>query len=77
MLVPIYLGLCQTADLDSTHKAASALINGNLRMAVLVSLAHSAAMESLHGQSTATSVSSSSREAGSISMPFGPSASFW
>jgi hypothetical protein len=75
MLVPIYLGLC-AADLDSSHKAAGALINGNLRMAVLVSLAHSAAMESLHGQSTATSVSSSSREAGSISMPFGPSASF-
>jgi hypothetical protein len=43
MLVPIYLGLC-AADLDSSHKAAGALINGNLRMAVLVSLAHSAAM---------------------------------
>jgi hypothetical protein len=44
MLVPIYLGLCQAADLDSNHKAASALINGNLRMAVLVSFVHSAAM---------------------------------
>jgi hypothetical protein len=44
MLVPIYLGLCQAADLDSTHKAASVLINGNLRMAVLVSLVHGAAM---------------------------------
>jgi hypothetical protein len=43
MLVPIYLGLC-VADLDSGHKAAGTLINGNLRMAVLVSLAHSAAM---------------------------------
>ncbi len=43
MLVPIYLGLC-AADLDSTHKAASALVNGNLRMAVLVSLVHGAAM---------------------------------
>ena len=40
MLVPIYLGLCQAADLDSSHKAASALINGNLRMAVLVSFVH-------------------------------------
>jgi hypothetical protein len=44
MLVPIYLGLCQAADLDSSHKAASALINGNLRMAVLVSLVHGTAM---------------------------------
>src|SRR5437868_15168258 len=44
MLVPIYLGLCRAADLNSTHKAASALINGNLRMAVLVSFVHGAAM---------------------------------
>ncbi len=44
MLVPIYLGLCKAAELDNTHKAASALINGNLRMAVLVSFVHSAAM---------------------------------
>ena len=44
MLVPIYLGLCQAADLDSSHKAASVLIDGNLRMALLVSLAHGAAM---------------------------------
>jgi hypothetical protein len=41
MLVPIYLGLCQAAG---NHKAASALINGNLRMAVLVSFVHGAAM---------------------------------
>ncbi len=44
MLVPIYLGLCQAADLDSSHKAASALINGSLRMAVLVSLVHATVM---------------------------------
>jgi hypothetical protein len=44
MLLPIYLGLCQAADLDSSHKAATALINGNLRMAVLVSFVHGAAM---------------------------------
>jgi hypothetical protein len=44
MLVPIYLGLCQAVDLDSGHKAASTLINGNLRMAVLVSFVHGAAM---------------------------------
>jgi hypothetical protein len=44
MLVPIYLGLCRTADLDKGHEAAGALINANLSMAVLVSVVHSVAM---------------------------------
>jgi len=44
MLVPIYLGLCRGADLDSGHEAAGALINGNVGIAVLVSLVHGAAM---------------------------------
>jgi hypothetical protein len=44
MLVPIYLGLCQAADLDNSHKAAGALIGGSLSMAVLVSFVHGAAM---------------------------------
>jgi hypothetical protein len=44
MLVPIYLGLCQTSDLDSPHQAASTLVDANLGMAVLVALVHSAAM---------------------------------
>jgi hypothetical protein len=44
MLVPIYLGLCRTADLDRGHAAASALINANLGMAMLVSVVHSVAM---------------------------------
>ena len=44
MLVPIYLGLCQAADLDAGHAAAGRLIDTNLGMAVLVSAAHSAAM---------------------------------
>ena len=44
MLVPIYLGLCQAADVDAGHAAAGRLINTNLGMAVLVSVAHSAAM---------------------------------
>jgi hypothetical protein len=44
MLVPIYLGLCQTSDLDTAHEAAGTLINANLGMALLVSLAHTAAM---------------------------------
>ena len=44
MLVPIYLGLCSAADIDSGHAAAGALINANLGMAVLVSVVHSVAM---------------------------------
>ena len=44
MLVPIYLGLCRAADLDKGHEAASALINANLGMAILVSVVHSVAM---------------------------------
>jgi hypothetical protein len=43
MLIPIYLGLC-SADIDGGHAAASALVNANLGMVVLVSLAHSAAV---------------------------------
>jgi hypothetical protein len=44
MLVPIYLGLCRTADLDSGHAAAGALVGASLGMAVLVSAVHSVAM---------------------------------
>jgi hypothetical protein len=44
MLVPIYLGLCRAADLNTGHEAAAALINANLGMAVLVSVIHSVTM---------------------------------
>jgi hypothetical protein len=44
MLVPIYLGLCRAPDLGNDHKAAGALINDNLGMAVVVSTVHSLAM---------------------------------
>jgi len=44
MLVPIYLGLCQVAELDRGHEAAGALINADLGMAVLVSVVHTVAM---------------------------------
>ena len=44
MLVPIYLGLCNAADLNRGHAAAGALINANLGMAILVSVVHSVAM---------------------------------
>jgi hypothetical protein len=40
MLVPIYLGLCQVADLDTGHQAAGALVKASIAMAVAVSLAH-------------------------------------
>jgi hypothetical protein len=42
MLVPIYLGLCQTSD--TAHEATGALVEANLRVAVLVSIVHFAAM---------------------------------
>src|ERR1700710_3295350 len=44
MLVPIYLGLCRTDDVDSGHTAAGTLINANLGMALQVALVHTAAM---------------------------------
>ena len=44
MLVPIYLGLCGAQAHDPAHHAAASLIGGNLAMAVLVSLVHTAAM---------------------------------
>ena len=43
MLVPIYLGLCRTADFDG-QEAVAALVNGNLSIAVMVSLVHGATM---------------------------------
>jgi hypothetical protein len=44
MVAPIYLGLCRAAGLDSGHRSASALIGGNIGMALLVSAVHSLAM---------------------------------
>jgi hypothetical protein len=44
MLVPIYLGLCRSYGMDHAHRAAQALIGDNLRMALLVSAVHGAAM---------------------------------
>ena len=49
MLVPIYLGLCQAADLDRGHGSVGTLINANLGMAVLVSVVHSIAMVTAGG----------------------------
>jgi hypothetical protein len=44
MLVPIYLGLCSSSNLDSGHQAAGVLINSNLDMALLVSVVHTLAL---------------------------------
>jgi hypothetical protein len=51
MLVPIYLGLCRTADLDQGHQATSTLIHANLGIAVIVSVVHAAAMIAAGGLS--------------------------
>jgi hypothetical protein len=78
MLVPIYLGLCQTSDPYQGHEAAGALINASLGIAVQVSVVHSASMIAAGGFSAwlvyRYLVSSSYRGAGSIWMRFGPSA---
>ncbi|WP_121628968.1 hypothetical protein [Tropicibacter alexandrii] len=44
MLVPIYLGICQTVDTDAGHAAASTLMTDNVSVAALVALAHTGAM---------------------------------
>jgi hypothetical protein len=51
MLVPIYLGLCTAAGLDSGHEGAGAPISADLGMAVQVSVAHSVAMIAAGGLS--------------------------
>ena len=58
MLVPIYLGLCRSSDMNRGHQAAGALIDANLGMALLVSGVHATAMIVVGGRwpgwSTAT-----------------------
>jgi len=49
MLVPIYLGLCETAGLDRSHQAAAALIGASLAMALIVSVVHTVAMVAAGG----------------------------
>jgi hypothetical protein len=49
MLVPIYLGLCQTAGLDPGHEEAATLSRANLGTAIVVSVVHSIAMISAGG----------------------------
>jgi hypothetical protein len=40
MLVPIYLGLCRSADTDSGQRAAGVLINSSVDVALWVSVVH-------------------------------------
>ena len=49
MIVPIYLGLCQTTDLDPGHESAAILSRANLELAMVVSVVHSIAMISAGG----------------------------
>ena len=49
MLVPIYLGLCESTGLDSGHEAAATVVGANFAMALVVSLVHSVAMISAGG----------------------------
>lgn len=44
MLVPIYLGICQTVETDAGHAAASDLMSGNAGIAAVVALVHTLAM---------------------------------
>ena len=44
MLLPIYLGLCSTAQEDAGHRAAASLMGGNLATAFAVSFVHTLAM---------------------------------
>jgi hypothetical protein len=44
MLVPIYLGLCRSFDMDRGHRVAAALMSANLGMAVIVSTVHTVAI---------------------------------
>ncbi|NVK31288.1 MAG: hypothetical protein HWE20_09805 [Gammaproteobacteria bacterium] len=44
MLVPIYLGICQTPVPDAGHQAATELMTGSLSIAVLVAVLHTLAM---------------------------------
>jgi hypothetical protein len=44
MLLPIYLGLCSSEELDTAHRASSILVAQNSATALLVSLVHTLSM---------------------------------
>ena len=49
LMLPIYLGLCSTEDLDTVHRASSILMAQNSATAVLVSLTHTFSMVTAGG----------------------------
>jgi hypothetical protein len=49
MLLPIYLGLCSSEELDMAHQASSMLLAQNSATAFLVSLAHTLSMVAAGG----------------------------
>jgi hypothetical protein len=49
MLLPIYLGLCSTEELDAAHQASLILMAQNFATAVLVSLVHTLSMVTAGG----------------------------
>jgi hypothetical protein len=49
MLLPIYLGLCSTEELDTAHQASSILMARNSATAVLVSIVHTLSMVTAGG----------------------------
>ena len=49
MLLPIYLGLCSSEELDAAHQASSILMAQNSATAVLVSLVHTISMVTAGG----------------------------
>jgi hypothetical protein len=49
MIVPLYLGLCQTSAVYAGHVAAAGAVHQNLQMALLVALIHTAAMIAVGG----------------------------
>jgi hypothetical protein len=49
MIVPLYLGLCQTSAVHAGHVAAAGAVHQNLQMALLVALIHTAAMIAVGG----------------------------
>lgn len=49
MLLPIYLGLCSTEEIDAAHQASSILMAQNSVTAILVSLVHTVSMVTAGG----------------------------
>lgn len=49
MLVPIYLGLCELAELDAGHEAAYTLMRDGAGLAIMVAAAHTLAMVAAGG----------------------------